>query len=330
MNPVDPMLEAVERARALRDGDIGQTPEPGVSRSPAQTPAAARPAARPGPTAAPVAPATASAAAAAPRMAAAGAASPTTPASVAGGQGPAGHGPRVVPVARRSAVPPIVYDQTRVVDLNRRILMENRVIAADVDDPRVESYRQLRSQVLGTLRRNGMRTLAITSPKENAGKTLTAINLAICIAQDVNQTVLLVDLDLHCPSVHQTLGVEIDRGVVDHLSEGEPLENILLNIRMPRMVVLPGLPQRQRSSELLTSPAMHDFLEEVTARYPDRLIIFDLPPLLRNDDAMSFVPQVDTTLLVVEDEVTTRADLQRSLQLLQHTTLIGTVLNKAR
>ncbi|MEM1144612.1 MAG: exopolysaccharide biosynthesis protein, partial [Pseudomonadota bacterium] len=72
------------------------------------------------------------------------------------------------------------------------------------------------------------------------------------------------------------------------------------------------------------------FLEEIIDRYPDRLIIFDLPPLLCNDDAMAFVPGVDCCLLVVEDSVTTPEQLERSRTLLRHTNLLGTVLNKSR
>ena len=206
----------------------------------------------------------------------------------------------------------------------------NRVIAGDIDDPRVEAYRQLRSQVLSSMTRNKWQTLAISSAQENAGKTLTAINLAICISQEVAQTVMLVDLDLRDPNVHTTLGIDIDKGIVDHLLDGEPLENILINPEFPRMVVLPGIPQGRHSSEILSSPEMTSFMNDITSRYPDRIIIFDLPPLLRNDDAMVFVPKADAWLLVVEDGATSAYDLERSLQLLGQSRVIGTVLNKAQ
>lgn len=226
---------------------------------------------------------------------------------------------------------PIVhYSTTRCVELNRNTLSMNRVIAGDIDDPRVEAYRQLRSQVLSSMTRNKWQTLAISSAQENAGKTLTAINLAICISQEVAQTVMLVDLDLRDPNVHTTLGIDIDKGIVDHLLDGEPLENILINPEFPRMVVLPGIPQGRHSSEILSSPEMTSFMNDITSRYPDRIIIFDLPPLLRNDDAMVFVPKADAWLLVVEDGATSAYDLERSLQLLGQSRVIGTVLNKAQ
>ena len=141
---------------------------------------------------------------------------------------------------------------------------------------------------------------------------------------------MLVDLDLRDPNVHTTLGIDIDKGIVDHLLDGEPLENILINPEFPRMVVLPGIPQGRHSSEILSSPEMTSFMNDITSRYPDRIIIFDLPPLLRNDDAMVFVPKADAWLLVVEDGATRAYDLERSLQLLGQSRVIGTVLNKAQ
>ena len=75
---------------------------------------------------------------------------------------------------------------------------------------------------------------------------------------------------------------------------------------------------------------MQSLVQDMRGRYADRIIVFDLPPLLRNDDAMVFVPNADACLLVVEDGATRPDDIERSVQLLQHTQLIGTILNKAR
>ncbi|KAA1189966.1 exopolysaccharide biosynthesis protein [Pseudohalioglobus sediminis] len=232
---------------------------------------------------------------------------------------------------RRKAAPKnIEYQKTRCVEPPQELLNENRIIAGDRDDPRVEAYRQLRSQVLSSMNLNGWSTLAVTGPREDVGKTLTAINLAISISQEVNQTVMLVDLDLREPSVCKTLGIEVDKGIVDHLQHGEPLENILINPGYPRLVVVPGLPQGHHASELLTSPEMMSFLADVVGRYRDRIVVFDLPPLLRNDDAMVFVPNTDACLLVVEDGGTNPDEIERCMQLLKNTELLGTVLNKAR
>lgn len=224
----------------------------------------------------------------------------------------------------------IRYTRTRHVDLDESRLKENRVIAGLDYDDRVEAYRQLRTQVLKILKDNNWNTLAITSPGENAGKSLTASNLAISLSREVNHTVMLVDLDLRRPSLHEMFDVHVEKGLIDYLNADATLEDVLLNPGFPRLVLLPGRALGKYSSEILSSPQMQSLVKDISGRYADRIIVFDLPPLLRNDDALMFTPTVDATLMVVEDGVTTVDDVQRSLQLLEGSNLIGTILNKAR
>lgn len=224
----------------------------------------------------------------------------------------------------------VEYTRTRKLDVDDGVLKENRVIAGFDYDDRVEAYRQLRTRLLQILRDNQWNTLAITSAHENAGKTCTAVNLAISMSREINQTVMLVDLDLRKPSVHETLGIEVEGGIVDYLKGDMALEDILVNPGYKRMVVLPGRPLGKYSSEILSSPAMKSLMTDIRSRYESRIIIFDLPPLLRNDDALIFTPNVDATLLVVEDGVTTETDLVRSKRLLEGSNLVGSILNKAR
>jgi protein-tyrosine kinase len=291
------LQEAIARARAERAGEIGKLPRYDKAR-----------------------PAVGSSAAAAPAGSAAADASAT-------------RGSDASQQARRPAPgtpPAITYTHTRVVQLDPQVLEKNRVIAGAHDDRRVEVYRQLRTQVLQTLAQNGWSNLAITSPTENAGKTLTSVNLAISLSQDVNHTVLLVDLDITKPEVHTTLGVAAGDGIFDVAEGRASMEQVLFNPGMPRLVVLPGRPTGQPSSEALTSPGMLELLREMTRRYPTRIVIFDLPPLLRNDDALTFTPYADATLMVVEDGVNTPAEIERSLHLMKHANFIGTILNKAQ
>jgi capsular exopolysaccharide synthesis family protein len=233
-------------------------------------------------------------------------------------------------VGKTNEVVEIAYSKTRAVDVDESQLKENRVIAGFNYDDRVESYRQLRTRVLKMLRDNNWNTLAITSAHENAGKTLTAVNLAISMSREVTQTVLLVDLDLCSPSVHEALGIEVEKGIVDYLQDNVPLEEILVNPGYQRLVVLPGRAQGQYASEILSSPGMMSLLDDIKNRYESRIVIFDLPPLLRNDDALIFAPKADATLLVVEDGVTSENDLRKSMRLLEGSNLVGSILNKAR
>jgi len=247
--------------------------------------------------------------------------------------------PQRVPTARREASDAqnrtpqkFEYTHTRSVIPSPERLRQQRIIAGLPDDHRGDGYRQLRTQVLRKFRENGWRTLAVTSPNPQAGKTLTALNLAISLSLEVNQTVLLVDLDLRHSSILDKLGIQAQYGLIDHLEGKVPLSEILINPGFERLVILPICPQggTQYRSELLSSPQMADLLQDIVGRYESRLIIFDLPALLDDDDALVFAPYADATLLVVEDGVSQRADIERSLQLLEGTRLLGTVLNKVR
>ncbi len=225
---------------------------------------------------------------------------------------------------------PIEYTETRVVPLDEEHMETHRIIAGSVEDERVEAYRQLRTQVLHTLSENNWNTLAITSPLNNAGKTLTSVNLAISLAQEVNHSVLLVDVDLSHPDVHKTMGIEVELGLIDVLEGRATIAETLINPELQRLVVLPCRPTEEYSSEQLTSPAMANLLQELRTRYSSRIIIFDLPPLLRNDDALKFTPFTDATLMVVEAGSTTPEQLERATHLMKNANLIGTILNKAR
>ncbi|HSB95419.1 MAG TPA: CpsD/CapB family tyrosine-protein kinase [Spongiibacteraceae bacterium] len=180
------------------------------------------------------------------------------------------------------------------------------------------------------LRENNWRTLAITSPNSQAGKSLTALNLAISISLEVNQTVMLVDLDLRRSSLLQKLGLEAEFGLIDILEGRVEVNQTLINPGFERLVILPNRATANSRSEILSSPQMGKLLSDIVNRYPDRFIIFDLPALLDDDDALVFAPYADAVLLVVEDGVSKRKEIERCKQLLEGTQLLGTVLNKVR
>lgn len=223
----------------------------------------------------------------------------------------------------------IEYTHTRRIELDPEYLRRQRIIAASENDKRTDSYRQLRTQILRKLRENNWRTLAITSPNSQAGKSLTALNLAISLSFEVNQTIMLVDLDLRNSSLTQKLGIQAEQGWIDVLEGRAELNQVLINPGFERLVILPNGADNHRS-ELLSSPQMGKLLSDIVNRYQDRFIIFDLPALLDDDDALVFAPYADAILLVVEDGVSKRSEIERCKQLLEGTQLLGTVLNKVR
>ena len=225
----------------------------------------------------------------------------------------------------------VKYSQTRSVKVDADTLKDLRIVAGFTHDKRSEPYRQLRGQILNTMRENNWQTLAITSPNSGAGRTLTAMNLAISLSMEVNQTVLLVAMDLRQPNVASCIGIDdVEYGIVDYVNNEQPLERILIHPGFERLVLLPGTPQANASSEVLSSPEMKAVIDELIARYPSRLIIFDLPAVLSHDDALVFAPTCDATLMVVEEGGTNKDDLERSYQLLEGANIIGSVLNKVR
>ena len=222
-----------------------------------------------------------------------------------------------------------VSNQTATVEVDEGRLREHRIVAMAEHDPAAAAYKVLRTHVLQRMRVNGWRTLAITSPGEGNGKTVTAINLAISLARDVNQTVLLVDLDLRHPSIARYFVEDALPGLSDYLTDDRPIGELLISPGIERLVILPGNHSFTHSSEMLSSPKMIQLVDELKGRYSDRLILFDMPPVLASDDMIAFSPYLDAIMLVVEEGRTTKGDILRAYELLNEEKIIGTVLNKS-
>lgn len=222
------------------------------------------------------------------------------------------------------------YTQTRTDHLVPEILERNRVVAAQFQHPLTDVYRTLRAQVLQALHHDGKTTIGITSTNPDEGKTLTAVNLAIATAMDENKTVLLVDADLREPGVAGCLGIDPLYGLEDYLTGTATITDCLVNPGIERLAILPAKTRMGNSAELLASSNMLQLVWELKTRYPNRLIIYDLPPVLTVSDTISFLPAIESTLLVVRDGATRTSDLSRALHLLANHNLIGTVLNAAQ
>jgi protein-tyrosine kinase len=225
---------------------------------------------------------------------------------------------------------PIRYEETRVIEPDPQVLRANHVIAARDGDPMANIYRILRSQVLRKLADGGWSTIAVCSANPGEGKTLTAVNLAISLSMDVNHTVLLVDLDLRDPGVAQTFGIEPTFGLDDYLRGRVELAKCLINPGIERLVLLPMRETMDRSSEVLGSPMMARLAHELRVRYPDRLVIYDMPPVLPTDDCHAFMSNVESTLFVVAEGQSRAPDIQKSILLLKDKNILGTILNKSR
>ena len=186
----------------------------------------------------------------------------------------------------------------------------------------------MRTKLLIQMRNNGWKRLAVTSPGSGCGKTTLTLNLAFSLARQAELRVMVVELDLHRPSMARILHVRPKHSLADVLSgEGEP---DILRYGSNLAFVLGSGPLGQ-SAELLNSPEAAKVLDALQARYQPDIVIFDMPPMLLTDDTIAFIDKVDCAILVGAAEKTTVAEIDVCEQdLAAHTKVVGVVLNKCR
>ena len=215
--------------------------------------------------------------------------------------------------------------------LHPQTLEREHILPPQATGPQGKAYKLLRTQVLQRLDHLKANTLAVLSPNSGQGNTLTAINLAIAISAELGRTALLVDLNLRNPSVHRRLGYEPRPGIESVLRGVCSVQEVIVRVaEYDRLALLPAKHAVENSSELLSSEAAAVLMNELRNRYSNRIMIFDLPPVLEADDALAFSRVVQAGLVVVTDGQTQKAALRRSMELLSELPIVGTVLNGER
>lgn len=223
------------------------------------------------------------------------------------------------------------YTQTRRVEVSREFLHSRRIVTGSETGPYAAAYKILCTQIVQRLHENNWNAVAVTSPGTGEGKTITAINLAIGLGLEVDQTVLLVDANLRQPRIHECFDLPPGAGLSDYLLKGTALAEILVHPSgLGKVVILPGGRPIVNSSEMLGSRRMMELVKELKSRYPSRIVVFDLPPVLSAADALAFSPYVDAAVLVAGECETGQDEIVRALEMLGATRVIGTVLTKSR
>lgn len=173
--------------------------------------------------------------------------------------------------------------------------------------------------------------IMITSSVPGEGKTYCAINLAMSIAMELDHTVLLIDADVARPSVLRTLGLPAQRGLMDILLDDKiDLSDVMLRTNVDTLSILPAGTSTPRATELLASQTMKTFVYEIANRYPDRIVIFDSPPLLLTSEAHVLATHMGQIVLVVESETTTQHAVKESLRQLEGCSNVNMIYNKTR
>ena len=191
------------------------------------------------------------------------------------------------------------------------------------DHPRgtiAEEYRVIKRPLLrnatatGAAKIDDGNLIMVTSALPGEGKTFNAVNLAISMAMELDYTVLLVDADVSRPSVLRQLGLPPEKGLMDVLAgDVTDLSEVLMRTNIEKLSILPAGMPHQRATELLASDAMTRLLEQMASRYPDRIIVFDSPPLLVTTESRVLATHMGQIVMVVEAERTTHATVKQAL-----------------
>ena len=220
------------------------------------------------------------------------------------------------------------YSMSRLVKLDPDVLHENRCIVFEENNNTIDSYKVLRTKVISRMQETGSKLLMVTSALPGEGKSTTAINLALIMAKEFQQTVLLVDCDLQQQSIHKYLGFESGKGLVSYLLDDCPMTDLFTWPGIEKINLISGGRVIRDSSELLGSPRMADLVADMKSRYPNRYVIFDMQSVLAGADALVMAPLVDNILMVVQEGRASIKDIKRSIKMLPENKLIGMVLNR--
>jgi exopolysaccharide/PEP-CTERM locus tyrosine autokinase len=196
-----------------------------------------------------------------------------------------------------------------------------------------ESFRRIKRRILTNALNSKVNVPAnlvlVTSALAGEGKTFCAINLAISIALEVDHSVLLVDADVRKPSISDVFELKAGKGFMDLLVDRRiDMAEVLHRTDIGKLTLLPAGTAQEHATELLASDATRELLREMAARYRDRIIIFDSPPLLTASEAGVLASQMGQVVVVVESGTTTESALKEALGHVDSTHLTGLVLNK--
>ncbi len=233
---------------------------------------------------------------------------------------------------------PTVDASSRYVELDlKRLDAMGLVVPSSPRSQIAEEFRVIKRPVLANAHGKGAapvdngNLIMVTSSVPGEGKSFNSINLAMSIAMELDNRVLLVDADVARPSVLNLLGLPPAKGLMDVLlDENVSLPDVLLRTNVEKLTILPAGMPHKNATELLASGAMHSLLVEVAHRYPDRIIIFDSPPLMVTTEAPVLAQSMGQIIVVVEAGRTTHSMLKQALSKIRNCPVKMVVLNKAR
>ncbi|MGI4848393.1 MAG: XrtA-associated tyrosine autokinase [Janthinobacterium lividum] len=223
------------------------------------------------------------------------------------------------------------------VDINMALLERLGIVTPGMGrTPVAEEFRMIKRPLLQNAfkqdaSKRHSNLIMVTSSLPGEGKTFCSINLAMSIAMEMDHTVLLVDADVARPSVLRTLGLEARPGLMDVLLDDTlELSDVMLRTNVDTLRILPAGRLHPNATELLASLSMSNLLDQIAQRYPDRIVIFDSPPLLLTSESKALASNMGQIVLVVEAETTTQHALKDAIRRLGATSNVSLIYNKTK
>lgn len=194
--------------------------------------------------------------------------------------------------------------------------------------PVSEQYRKLKTNLVKLTKGDEFRNmLMVTSTVSREGKSLTALNLAISLAQEFDHTVLLIDADLRRPSIHQYLGFESSIGLSDCLKDGADIGEAIIRTGVGKLSVITAGKEVLNPLELFSSKRMQELVTEIKHRYHDRYVIFDTPPLLPFAETRSLGHLVDGIVFVIKEGEAAQESILEAMDAVKGCRILGVVFN---
>ncbi|MGM0585368.1 MAG: CpsD/CapB family tyrosine-protein kinase [Pseudomonadota bacterium] len=207
-------------------------------------------------------------------------------------------------------------------------LIRNRIVTFSKDDPAHVPFDIMRTKILRMMEQNGWKSIAVTSPTMSCGKTMIATNLAFSFARQRNTRCILADVDLKRPQVNRVVGVDSQLSMGDYLMGGVRPEEYFIRLG-DNLAIGPTSQSFRHSAELLQHPDAAGAIRAMHAALKPDIVLYDLPPLLASDDAMSFMAYADCALLIAAAGTTTARNLDDcERQLSEIIPIAGVILNK--
>ncbi|MDI7860741.1 CpsD/CapB family tyrosine-protein kinase [Rhizobiaceae bacterium n13] len=222
------------------------------------------------------------------------------------------------------------WEELSPLSLDPDVIARNRIVTTNRSDHAHAAFDMLRTKLLHAIRQNNWNRVAITSPTPACGKTFIALNLAFSLGHQTDCRTLLLDLDLRRPQVGKTLGIRNMPSMESFLKGDSPARDVFLR-HGDNLAIAANRQPVHYSAELLQSPVATETLQDLRQRMNPDVILFDLPPMLSNDDVLAFLPNVDCVILVAAADYSTLNEVDVcERELAEKTNVLGVVLNKCR